>query len=83
MKEIAVRLDGVNEVPRILVDGKEITQIVSIKLDWKTSGLDEGKCFIKVKYCEENFIKCVSVDRLGSPSKGGDVNDKEKGTEDN
>lgn len=83
MKEIAVRLDGINEVPRILVDGREIKNLVAVDFNWKTSGYDiDGKCYVRLEYIEENAIKSISIDRLGHPLKGGDGNGKDKGNTD-
>ncbi|GAB6474497.1 hypothetical protein bcgnr5371_42180 [Bacillus cereus] len=76
MKEIALRLDGVNEVPRILVDGQEIKNICSVNLNWDSSGpCFHGKSFIRVEYVEGNAVKSISIDRIGSPMKGGEENE--------
>ncbi|EOO41252.1 hypothetical protein IIU_00570 [Bacillus cereus VD133] len=73
MKEIALRVDGINEVPRILVDGREIKNIVAIDFNWGSSGpCFHGKSFIRIEYIEENTVKSISIDRLGPPTKGGD-----------
>ncbi|MCU5339287.1 hypothetical protein OCA10_08770 [Bacillus cereus] len=73
MKEIALRLDGINEVPRILVDGREIKNICAVNLNWDSSGpCFHGKSFIRVEYIEGNAVKSISIDRLSPPTKGGD-----------
>jgi hypothetical protein len=83
MKEIALRLDGINEVPRILVDGREVKNICAVDLNWNSSGFNShGKCFMKIEFIEDDAVKSISIDRLGSPLKGGDGNGKDKGNTD-
>lgn len=76
MKEITLRLDGVNEVPHILVDGQEIKNIVAIDFNWSSSDpYSYGKSFIRVEYIEENAVKSISIDRIGPPMRGGEENE--------